>query len=227
MIDVHAPNKPISNAGEFFLHLFTITIGLLIAVGIEAGVERYEHHELAAEARQTMTAEIRDNAHNADDALAAVDQEQKKMAQNVAAIEKVQLKPNDPANDHLNIDIGYRTVDMQDTAWRTAQATGALSYMPYKEAETFSDIYTDEQTFAASERKLAEDEAQMLGTIRQYHLGEGKMSADAANAMARDLGIFQGHLLMLKIATRLVRGEQDAYLQGKKPPSHLSENLNN
>ena len=35
MIDVHAPHKAIGNTGEFFLHLFTITIGLLIAVGIE------------------------------------------------------------------------------------------------------------------------------------------------------------------------------------------------
>jgi hypothetical protein len=59
MLDVHPPHKAIGNTGEFFLHLFTITIGLLIAVGIEGAVERHQHHELARDARETMTAEIR------------------------------------------------------------------------------------------------------------------------------------------------------------------------
>ena len=51
MLDVHPPHKAIEGVGEFFLHLFTITVGLLIAVGIEAAVERHQHRELAAEAR--------------------------------------------------------------------------------------------------------------------------------------------------------------------------------
>jgi hypothetical protein len=42
MLDVHPPHKSIEGVGEFFLHLFTITVGLLIAVGIEAAVERHQ-----------------------------------------------------------------------------------------------------------------------------------------------------------------------------------------
>jgi hypothetical protein len=55
--------------GEFFLHLFTITVSLLIAIGIEAAVERYQHRELASEARNTMTAEILKNSQSVTDAL--------------------------------------------------------------------------------------------------------------------------------------------------------------
>ena len=46
MLDVHPPHKAIHGTGEFLLHLFTITIGLLIAVGIEGAVERHHHTEL-------------------------------------------------------------------------------------------------------------------------------------------------------------------------------------
>jgi hypothetical protein len=223
MIDVHSPHTTIGNMSEFFLHLFTITIGLLIAVGIEAAVEVHQHHELAAQARQTMTAEIRHNASSVASALADIEKEQKKFAQDLAILQKVQLNPKAPSN--ANLDISYDSTGLEDTAWRTAQVTGALSFMPYAEAAKFSDIYDAEQVFLKSQSRLAEDEAQMLGTIEEFHLGEGKMSEDAANAMAKQIGILQGHLLALKIASRLLQEEQDAFLQGRPAKHHLSESL--
>ena len=39
MLDVHVPEHGIHRFRDFFLHLFTITIGLLIALGLEASVE--------------------------------------------------------------------------------------------------------------------------------------------------------------------------------------------
>lgn len=224
MIDVHPPHSAIGNVSEFFLHLFTITIGLLIAVGIEAAVEVHQHHELAEHARQTMTEEIRHNASTVDKALTDIAQEQQKTMQNLEFLQKVQLTGKTPANG--NMDIGYTTLDLEDTAWRTAQATGALAFMPYTESERFSDLYDVEQLFVQRQSQLSEDESQMLGAIREFHIGAGKLTVDGANAMARELGIFQGHLLALKIATRLLQNEQNAFLKGTKPVSHLSEQLN-
>jgi hypothetical protein len=43
MLDVHLPHEPIHGTRDFFLHLFTITIGLLIAIGLEAMVEAVHH----------------------------------------------------------------------------------------------------------------------------------------------------------------------------------------
>jgi len=39
MLDVHAPHSPLHGTKEFFFHLFTITVGLLIATQIESCVE--------------------------------------------------------------------------------------------------------------------------------------------------------------------------------------------
>ncbi len=225
MIDVHSPHKTIGNKGEFFLHLFTITIGLLIAVGIEGCVGRYEHHRLAEEARRTMTGEIQKNTASVKDALADIDQEQKRSAANLAGFQKVQLNPHDTSNDNLNIDIGYSVVGLADTAWKTAQATGALSYMPYKESERFSNIYGAEETFLKEQDQLAEDEAQFLGIIQEFHLGTGQPSVEAANAMAKQSGIMQGHLMTMKLAARYLQNEQTAFLEGKDPQHHLSEAL--
>jgi hypothetical protein len=225
MLDVHPPHKAIGGTGEFFLHLFTITIGLLIAVGIEGCVERYGHHELAAEARRTMTAEIRNNASSMNDALKDIAREQDKNAANLLSIQKYQLQPRDPAD--FNIDIGYSVEGLHDTAWKAAQATGALGYMPYKQSERFSDIYGAEETFLKEQDQLADDEAQFMGTLQEYHVGKGKMTVDGANAMAKQVGIMQGHLLTLKLGARFLQDEQTAFLEGKEPQHHLSENLKN
>ena len=50
MLDVHAPHTRMQGFKDFFLHLFTITIGLLIALSLEGCVERQHHRELVAEA---------------------------------------------------------------------------------------------------------------------------------------------------------------------------------
>jgi hypothetical protein len=225
MLDVHPPHKAIGNTGEFFLHLFTITIGLLIAVGIEGAVERHQHHELARDARETMTAEIRKNTERTGDALREIALEQKRMKANIDAVRKVQVNPNDPSAQDINIDISYGSTGLEDTGWRTAQATGALAYMPYSESKKYSGIYQGEQRFLQQQDVLAEDEARSLGVIEKFHVAKGKLTKDAADAMAEQFGIWQGHLLLLKIAAAYLQDQQNAFLEGREPTPHLSERL--
>lgn len=225
MLDVHPPHKAIGNAGEFFLHLFTITIGLLIAVGIEAAVEHHQHRKLASEARETMKEEIRKNAENTNDALKDIASEQQKMKDNLAAVRKVQLNPNDPSANDMKLDISYSSTGLEDTGWKTAQATGALAFMPYAESTKYSAIYGTEQSFLKAQDQLAEDEARFLGTVQKFHIGTGKVSKDAADAIAEQLGIWQGHLLAVKIAAVVLQEQQNAFSEGREPKHHMSERI--
>jgi hypothetical protein len=226
MLDVHPPHKAIEGVGEFFLHLFTISIGLLIAVGIEAAVERHQHRELASEARDTMTAEIRKNSTNVADALKDIDQEQQKAKDNLAKVRKVQLNPSDPSSRNLNLDITFNTTGLEDTGWRTAQATGALAFMPYAESERYTSIYRVGEDFLKNQDQLSEDESRLLGIIQKFHVGQGStLTKDAADALAEPFGIWQGHLLYLKVAARVLQEQQNAFLEGREPRHHLSERL--
>jgi hypothetical protein len=226
MLDVHPPHKAIEGVGEFFLHLFTITVGLLIAVGIEAAVERHQHRELAAEARDTMTAEIRKNSSNVADALKDIDQEQQKLKDNLDRVRKVQLNPSDPTARDLHLDITFNTTGLEDTGWRTAQVTGALAFMPYAESEKYTSIYRVGDEFLKSQDQLSEDESRMLGIIQKFHIGEGSnLTKDGADALAEQFGIWQGHLLVLKIAARVLQEQQNAFIEGREPKHNMSERL--
>ena len=56
VLEVHAPHEPIHTWKSFFIHIATIVIGLLIAVGLEQTVELFHHrhqrHQLAEALRR-------------------------------------------------------------------------------------------------------------------------------------------------------------------------------
>jgi hypothetical protein len=226
MLDVHAPHKPIHGLGEFFLHLFTISVGLLIAVGIEAAVTRHEHRVLADEARDSMTAEIRRNQANVDDALRSLQGEQARLKSNLDQLAKVQAAGVSAGKD-LSLDATVNTTSLEHTAWRTAQATGALAYMPYEQAKRFSSIYEDAEQFEQAQAQWGEDEAALLGLIRRYLPNHQPLTKEGADAMAQEVGAWQAHLLNIHIRASVLQEEQKAFLEGREPQRHMSEKLSN
>jgi hypothetical protein len=58
MLDVHPPHAPTHTWKDFFIHVGTICVGLLIAVGIEQTVEAIHH----AKERRELISELREEA---------------------------------------------------------------------------------------------------------------------------------------------------------------------
>jgi hypothetical protein len=61
MIDVHAPHETVHTWRDFFIHIATIVVGLLIAIGLEQVVEFFHHREQATHAREMLAEEIEHN----------------------------------------------------------------------------------------------------------------------------------------------------------------------
>jgi hypothetical protein len=58
MLDVHPPHHAVSSWRDFFIHIATIVVGLLIAVGLEQTVEFFHHRHQSAEARESLATEM-------------------------------------------------------------------------------------------------------------------------------------------------------------------------
>jgi hypothetical protein len=63
-VEVHPPQSPIHSVKDFMLHLLAITIGLLIALGLEGSVEWMHHRHLVREAKENIAQEIHHNAES-------------------------------------------------------------------------------------------------------------------------------------------------------------------
>src|ERR1700692_2500420 len=62
MLDIHPAHHAASSWKEFFVHIATIVLGLLIAIGLEQTVEYIHHRHLASEARASIQRELIHNA---------------------------------------------------------------------------------------------------------------------------------------------------------------------
>jgi hypothetical protein len=52
MLDVQAPHEAVRTWKDFFIHIATIAIGLLIAIGLEQTVEFFHHCHQLQDARE-------------------------------------------------------------------------------------------------------------------------------------------------------------------------------
>jgi hypothetical protein len=140
-MDVHAPHEPVHTWKDFAIHLSIVTIGLFIALMLEAGVEYWHHRHIVAEARENIREEIQENHEAAQKNVKYVQESIKGVEENVKTLHVLMKRPND---FHGSLANTMRFESFHDAAWRTARDTGALSYMPYQEVQRYSDIYAME-----------------------------------------------------------------------------------
>jgi Sec-independent protein translocase protein TatA len=220
-LDVHAPHEPIGSWKDFLLHLLIITVGLLIAVGIEGLVELHREHVLVKEARATMREEIQDNLNSMKNAEENLKKQKAMMQKNMDALTRIQENPKDKEAQNASIDASYSMVGLRDTAWKTAQTTGALSFMPYAEAQRYSNVYGSQNDFLGQQSKILEDEAQFLGVIAKTNFGHNGITPEQASMAMERFGIWNAHLAYLDLMAQVTTQTDQAFLEGKEPPHSM------
>jgi hypothetical protein len=139
MLDVHPPHHPTHTWTDFFIHIATITVGLLIAVGIEQAVEYFHQHHQLQKAREEIHEELESNQKIAEAQL-----------EHMHAIDTELHKDEALLLQHragAHIGAGALTFDWtfrkyRWAAWETNKQSGALDLMPH--AELTADAYAFE-----------------------------------------------------------------------------------
>ncbi len=139
-MDIEPPHHPIKSKRDFFIHLFTITCGLLIALSLEGLVEWGHHRAIVREARDNIRREIDDNKNATVEDIRSVDQDRARFAHNLEEERALRANPK----SHHAIQSNFSWSSTSDAAWRTARDTGALAYMPYAEVQRYADIYAQQ-----------------------------------------------------------------------------------
>src|ERR1700730_6337930 len=103
VIDVHPPHEPIHGWRDFFIHLSTITIGLLIALSLEGCVEWQHHRHLVHEAEASLHAEIQSNESGLDNVLADVHNQQSILKQDVNTLDQLIKDPKSKTHQQMAI----------------------------------------------------------------------------------------------------------------------------
>jgi hypothetical protein len=224
MLDVHAPHKPLRGISEILIHLITITLGLLIATQIEGCMEWRGHVHLAAEARDSLRAEIQHNLQDLRDTEPGLKTWRGEIDHDLEAMQRIQDHPEDPAAQKASVVLNFHAMSLRDTAWKTAQNTGALAYMPYAEAERYAEIYQDQSRFLEMEEKPEGDVSVMLGMIDRFRWNDTtKITKEQASEMAGKLGEMKLHLITGDLLLQETIEASDAFLQNRTPREDFEE----
>jgi hypothetical protein len=179
VLDVHPVHGKMHGFKDFLLHLFTITVGLLIALALEGWVERRHHYEIRDQADTNLRQEIRDNAKEIEEIHGHILSEQENLKKMMAFFEARKAGKDYDTHD---IQMGYSIGELQEASWKTAAATGALGYMEYDHVQRYAAAYQLQERYSAMQDETNSEYLQMLSFLI-YGFDPTKISpADAASA---------------------------------------------
>jgi len=145
----------------------TITIGLFIALSLESAVEWLNHRHLVREARASIHREIEENRKFAAADLINVQQDQARIEKDIQQLVALRsgTKP-----EHVSLQYSLDWAGLSDSAWHTAQSTGAINYMDYQSAQALTGVYVQQQI--VSDRGLTVFEAQSRAIAPVFFTGD-------------------------------------------------------
>ena len=138
-MEVHAPHHPLNSWRDFFIHIITITIGLLIAIALEQTVEHFHNRHVRAETRENFHAEIMIDQEQLPRNLHSLVGERKELESNIDLLKQVQAHHSLPTGTRLIF--SWYWSSMPDAAWQTAHETGTLALFPADQVQQYSYLY--------------------------------------------------------------------------------------
>lgn len=142
-MEVHPPEHGIHSWRDFIVHMGTITLGLLIAIGLEQSVEWVHHRHQVAAIRHDLEIERRMNALRFS--IEAKDWRRftPLLQNNLRAVAWLRTHPGAPASEcPCRMTWFVLSFSIKDAAWETARQSPALEYMPRSEVQGLSSFYS-------------------------------------------------------------------------------------
>ena len=155
-MDVHPPRQPIHTVKDFLLHLLTITVGLFIALSLEAAVESLHHRHLVRDARENLHREITANQKQYAINAKWIAENREQLARNIELLRDLRKgKKLDPAN----LGWHWQWNSFSGVAWRAARDNGAVSYMEPDLISSYSWIYLQQDYVNATVLAIVSEES--------------------------------------------------------------------
>ncbi len=210
-MEIEPPHHPIETRRDFFIHLFTITCGLLIALSLEGLVEWAHHRSLVHEARANIRQEIEDNQKAANKNLASTDKNLQITRSDLATERRLQ---DQPKGFHGSLNFTFSWDSPSDSAWLTARDTGALGYMPYAEVQRYADLYGEQAKVDSAQDGIYQDDARAYAPIAAGKDPDTMKPAEVQQ-MIDATALANAHLEFLKQTTTQLRDLYGKTLQAR------------
>ena len=214
MLDVHPPHSPTHTWKDFFIHIATIVIGLLIAVGLEQIVEAIHHRHQMHRLEESLAEEVAQNQRIVAQDITLVEQ--------IARIEqanKVSLEAAMQPHSHTPIVYLPSPAIAKDeqSAWRAplgsvsiaARDSGILTLLPISRASYLARLDITYANDTELQHQLFDQEYRVRG-YAQLHADINSLTPQERQEMLLAVAQFQQiaeHTRYVLERTRAILGQ--------------------
>ena len=204
-MDVHPPDQAIHSWRDFFVHIATIVVGLLIALMLEQSVEWLHHRHMMAEAREQLQQELENNRRTL-----AGDERFLDIATNDGRYNlNLLMADHDPGKP---LHFGWRWDATSASAWATAKETGAISLMPYSEVQELSERYAQQALLETEATSHIHDYVLALSPLSHHgNLEDASVASLTPQERAALVEGFSRNLTEIALLRDLLHGLRNNY----------------
>jgi len=142
MLDVHPPHHAANTWRDFFIHIATIVVGLLIAIGLEQTVEYFHHRIEIRDTREALRREKEENRKRFAVNTTYFRWEAAELKNNLGVLAFLQQHPGTVEEKLPGVlRWGFGHAPIAELSWKNAQQTQVLTLMPPEEAEKYAAFY--------------------------------------------------------------------------------------
>jgi hypothetical protein len=151
-MDIHAPEGPTRSFKDFAIHIVIVTIGILIALGLEGIRETIHNHRQVSETREIFRVELLANQKHLAYQRRALQDTVQRLDALLANLDQLNAQPEKAAAAVGDIEPGFYF--FTTVSWESALSTGVLDHMAPAEVVRFAS-----ETVAVRDYVSAQDQA--------------------------------------------------------------------
>lgn len=191
MLDVHPAHHAANSWKEFFIHIATIVLGLLIAVGLEQMVELVHHRREVAQVRRELDDERETNRKAIAKESGYWRWEAVQLQNNLMVLAYLQHHAG-TADEKLPGSLMWSHVSEphSEAVWDAARSSGVMSLMDREEIEQHEDVYNKLRQVDEA-RLLAWD---ALNDASRYQFTDSRLSQLTPALIAEEITLTQAAL---------------------------------
>ncbi len=192
MLDVHPPPHAAHAWRDFFVHIATIVIGLLIALGLEQSAEGIHHRRQLGEVRDAIAEERAANEREFATTTDMFRRETKRLQTNLAVLQYLQQHPG-AAPDTWPGKISWHTyiTSFSTAAWQSAQNLGVTARMAPPDVRQLEHLYHALNVVQASNA----ERLRALSAARRYTASDADPSRLTATQLANEIELAEALLI--------------------------------
>jgi hypothetical protein len=142
MLEVHAPHQSIHTWKDFLVHIAAISIGLLIALGLEATVQWAHHRHQAQHALELLQQEIARNRIAVENDMRSGDISERNHRAALAVLQRLRSRALRPDDRLIFV---RKFSPLGSTAWKVVHESGSAAFIPYELMAQYGEIYEAQQ----------------------------------------------------------------------------------